>query len=75
VVSSDREVRTAAERAGARLISSREFARLLQSNVGDMVSAAEASEKPKGVSEAELEDWLRLFSGSDLAEEDEAPDA
>lgn len=72
IVSSDREVRRAAQRAGARVISSQAFARELQLGSTQSRPGPEAVEKPVDISQAELEDWLRLFSGTDFEEDESA---
>jgi predicted RNA-binding protein with PIN domain len=59
VVSSDHELQNAAKQAGARVLSSQAFARLLTSNH----AAPEADEKPEAPrSENEIALWEDLFS-------------
>jgi predicted RNA-binding protein with PIN domain len=59
IVSSDNELQNAAEQAGARVLSSAAFARLL---AGDH-AALEAGEKPENsLSEEEIALWEELFS-------------
>jgi predicted RNA-binding protein with PIN domain len=61
VVSSDGEVQRAARRAGARRISSRDFAHQLQT----ALTAQETPEKPEAPSSSDdLADWERLFRRS-----------
>jgi predicted RNA-binding protein with PIN domain len=56
VVSSDRAVRSAAARAGARVVASEEFASAL------VASGRQAPpEKPEAPSDAEVQRWLDLF--------------
>jgi predicted RNA-binding protein with PIN domain len=59
VVSSDQEIARAAEAAGARALSSEQFATQLEDDDSPAPDAAEADAPV--VSEAEVEDWLRLF--------------
>ncbi len=62
VVTSDRQVQANARACGARVIPSPEFASRLR-EPGD--SDSEAGEKPAPpTSEADLEEWLRLFGGA-----------
>lgn len=58
VVSSDRDVQTAARRSGARQLTSEAFARELLSQP----SGGAESEKPPPPTGDELERWLRLFA-------------
>lgn len=59
VVSSDREVRKAVERAGARIMRSEEFARELRAGPPQEPEA----EKPSQVEPDEIDRWLDLFRG------------
>jgi predicted RNA-binding protein with PIN domain len=60
VVSSDQEIMRVAETIGARPLPSEQFATQLE---GDDSAAPDAAEADAPVvSEAEVEDWLRLFS-------------
>jgi predicted RNA-binding protein with PIN domain len=61
VVSADREVIAAAKEARAKTRSSAEFASLLLTRSG---GSDGEKESPAGLSEAEVETWLRLFSDS-----------
>lgn len=56
VVSSDREVRRAAQRAGARTVESAEFAASLR-----LPAPGPGSEKPEIPSQEEVKAWLREF--------------
>lgn len=58
VVSSDHRVQNEAKKAGAAVISSDEFARLV---IETLRSGPPASGSGKGMSERELEEWLKLF--------------
>lgn len=60
VVSSDNEVRTAARRAKARVLSSEEFSRDLLAEGG----VDESGESP-AISSDEVDEWLDLFGKSD----------
>jgi predicted RNA-binding protein with PIN domain len=60
VVSSDNEVRTAARRAKARVLSSEEFSRDLLTGGG----VDESGESP-AISSNEVDEWLDLFGKSD----------
>ena len=58
VVSSDRGVQSSARAAGARVISSDEFA----GNLAAVLHGNPAPSEPKaGMSKSELEDWMKLF--------------
>lgn len=63
VVSSDREVQSAARVRRAQFISSEEFVKLIReaANV-----APKAKTEDKKLSEQEVEDWLNLFGGKDV---------
>ncbi len=62
VVSSDREVQQVARQAGAQAMPSDEFARRVASgSAGGEPSAS----SDVALSEAELEEWLRLFGGEE----------
>jgi predicted RNA-binding protein with PIN domain len=57
VVSSDREVRDRARRAGAKVVSSEQFAR-------EVLALARKGEKEKpSDNPKDIEEWLRLFGG------------
>jgi len=58
VVSSDREVQTAARVAHAQAISSEEFVKILKAAVS---SASKPSTVDKKLSPAEVEEWLKIF--------------
>ena len=58
VVSSDREVQTAARVAHAQAISSEEFVKILKAAVS---SAPKPSTVDKKLSPAEVEEWLKIF--------------
>lgn len=58
VVSSDHRVQNEAKNAGAAVVSSDEFARLV---IETLRSGPPASGSGKGMSERELEEWLKLF--------------
>lgn len=60
VVSSDREVQNYARRARAKLLSSEDFSRELTAER----TGAGADDPPK-ISNAEVDDWLKLFGGPD----------
>ena len=59
VVSSDREVQAAARAARAGVLPSEEFARQLQATLTGAPDTPDRSDET--LSNAELEDWLRLF--------------
>lgn len=59
VVSSDRRVQNDARSAGAEAISSDEFARLVIETLRS--GPPSSNNSGKGMSERELEDWLKLF--------------
>lgn len=58
VVTSDRQVEAEARAAGATIISSDEFARQVNASTG---AAGQKSAGEAGMSDAEVEEWLRLF--------------
>jgi uncharacterized protein len=58
VVSSDQEVQTAARRAGARPMSSAEFARLLASSD---TGSAEGEKPAADMTEDEINEWQKMF--------------
>ncbi|WKZ36118.1 MAG: NYN domain-containing protein [Anaerolineales bacterium] len=60
VVSSDREVQSAARANQAQFISSEEFAKLLKTI---LASAPQTSPEDKNLSAQEVDEWLRLFRG------------
>ena len=62
VVSSDHRVQNEARAAGARVISSDEFARTV---IETLRAGPPPSGKDKSMSERELEEWLRLFDKKD----------
>ena len=62
VVSSDYRVQNEARTAGARIVSSDEFARTV---IETLRAGPPPSEKDKSMSERELEEWLRLFDKKD----------
>ena len=62
VVSSDHRVQNEARTAGARVVSSDEFARTV---IETLRAGPPPSEKDKSMSERELEEWLRLFDKKD----------
>ena len=62
VVSSDHRVQNEARAAGARVISSDEFARTV---IETLRAGPPPSGKEKSMSERELEEWLRLFYKKD----------
>lgn len=62
VVSSDRAVQIAARHAGAKVMSSRKFAR----HVSDVRDEGPAEEKPEThLDPGEIEEWERLFGGEE----------
>ena len=62
IVSSDREVRSAARRAGASVLESDAFAQMIPASV----ITADQSEKPLGtLSDIDLDEWERLFNSRD----------
>jgi hypothetical protein len=61
VVSSDREVQSAARAVRARLLSSEAFAELLRETLSDKQSLSE-TENPSPKAE-EVQEWLELFEG------------
>jgi len=62
VVSSDHRVQNEARAAGARIISSDEFARTV---IETLREGPPPSSRDKSMSERELEEWLRLFDKKD----------
>jgi len=62
VVSSDHRVQNEARTAGARVVSSDEFARTV---IETLRAGPPPSGKDKSMSERELEEWLRLFDKKD----------
>ena len=58
IVSSDREIQSAARVAHAQFISSEEFANMLRSTVN---SDSKANTNEKKLSPAEVDEWLKLF--------------
>jgi predicted RNA-binding protein with PIN domain len=62
LVTSDREVARVAEERGVRVISSHDFARQLIAT--PKPAAAQAERRDIRMSEAEIEEWLRLFGES-----------
>ena len=58
VVTSDRRVQTEARAVGASVISSDAFAEQV---IASMRAGGQTSRKDAGMSDAEVEDWLRLF--------------
>ena len=62
VVSSDHRVQNEARAAGARVISSDEFARTV---IETLREGPPPSSRDKSMSERELEEWLRLFDKKD----------
>ena len=62
VVSSDHRVQNEAHTAGARVVSSDEFARTV---IETLRTGPPPSGKDKSMSERELEEWLRLFDKKD----------
>lgn len=62
VVSSDHRVQNEARTAGARVVSSDEFARTV---IETLRTGPPPSGKDKSMSERELEEWLRLFDKKD----------
>ncbi|WP_376793341.1 NYN domain-containing protein [Thermoflexus sp.] len=66
VVSSDRRVQEAARRRGAAVWSAAEFLAYMQRALGGRKPPEGIEEeKPEGVNESELKDWLELFQGRD----------
>jgi uncharacterized protein len=63
VISSDRQVQAEAHAAGAKVISSEQFAAQLH-NILDQQVETDSSEATLG--KTELEEWLRLFGSEDL---------
>ena len=63
VVTSDRQVARAAEERGVRVISSHEFARQLTTSAR-RPAASQEERRDARLSEAEVEEWLRLFGES-----------
>ncbi|MFN3929979.1 MAG: NYN domain-containing protein [Thermoflexus sp.] len=65
VVSSDRKVQEVARRQGAAVWSAAEFLAYMQRVLGGRrpPQSVGEEEKPEGVNESELEDWLELFRG------------
>lgn len=64
VVSSDRFVRLAAQAAHARHLTSKEFARMVQDALReDDDSPGEKPHLKDGMSEDEIEEWLRMYGG------------
>lgn len=61
VVSSDREVRKAARVRRAKVMRAERFARELSKKRKS--TAPQNQEKGEGLSEAEIEEWMRLFQG------------
>ncbi len=67
VVSSDRRVQETARRRGAVVWSTAEFLAYMQRALGgQQLPSSVEEEKPEGVNESELEDWLALFRGRDF---------
>lgn len=60
VVSSDREVQSAAKVNGAKVISSEEFVKLLQETLN---AVNKKNREEKSISAKEVEEWLKLFEG------------
>jgi predicted RNA-binding protein with PIN domain len=60
LVTSDRQVARAAEERGVRVISSQEFARTLRA-IGSPNVAGEGEKRDVRLSEAEIDEWLRIF--------------
>ncbi len=60
VVSSDHEVQAAARAARAQILSSEEFARLLQ-GVGSKTGSKGDEKSDQSMSDREVEEWLRIF--------------
>ena len=58
VITSDREVQAAARSAGAHVIASEEFAGQVDASTR---AAAPTSKSEAGMSDVEVEEWLRLF--------------
>lgn len=58
VVSSDRAVQSQARKAGARVVSSQDFSRLLNVSSSDEMGGEKPSDS---LSEAELQGWIDLF--------------
>ena len=67
VVSSDIQVQAAARRARAKVVSSDQFARQLRQT---LLSARGSKPEPREprLDDKEIEDWLRLFGGSNEAD-------
>ncbi|HJZ46279.1 MAG TPA: NYN domain-containing protein [Roseiflexaceae bacterium] len=63
LITSDRQVARAAEERGVRVISSHEFARQLTTSAG-RPAASQEERRDARLSEAEIEEWLRLFGES-----------
>src|SRR5262249_5287013 len=63
LITSDRQVARAAEERGVRVISSHEFARQLTISAG-RPAASQEERRDARLSEAEIEEWLRLFGES-----------
>ena len=62
IVSSDREVRSAARRAGASVLDSDAFVQMIPASV----IISDQSEKPLGaLSDIDLDEWERLFNNRD----------
>ena len=62
IVSSDREIRSAARRAGASVLHSDAFVQMIPASV----ITSDQSEKPLGaLSDIDLEEWERLFNNRD----------
>lgn len=59
VVSSDREVQSAAKMNGAKFISSEEFVKLLRETISKV---NKKNREEKSISAKEVEEWLKVFS-------------
>lgn len=60
LVTSDRQVQAEGRAAQAQVLSSEDFARLVSAT---LQSAAAKPNSSNGISDAELDEWLRLFGG------------
>ena len=58
VVSSDREVQGSAQTAHAQFVSSESFAKLIEKTINSAPPSSTAKEK---LSEAEVDEWLKIF--------------
>ncbi|MFN3492666.1 MAG: NYN domain-containing protein, partial [Anaerolineales bacterium] len=61
VVSSDREVQSAAKVYGAKFVSSEEFVKLLQETLS---AVHKKNDEETNISAKEVEEWLRLFESN-----------